>query len=202
MRINSNGIKPYSPEHYAFFLGWLYVGNQKYKEKIWKKIISGDFNHLEFDEFIITIDNNKKLLVIESIYCSSKKLSYFSSDDWNLIVSFNEFKRLIGLWEVDYDCYYKVLDDIDFALQLLEFDEYRLLLKNEYKNIRSQIIQMKESMDLNVFVPTYHKQLPSNTENDFLLTLHQLALDYIKHAKPIDIISQSKLGVNFSLGYD
>lgn len=199
---NENLIKPFSPEHYAYFLGWLYQCEESTKEKVWKKIISGNYNYLEFNEFSLTIDHINKTIISEPLYYKGKNLSYFSSEKWELKVFFNDFKQLIGLYELDYDNYFKVIENLEFALELLQLNEYKLLLRDDYKMIKSEILNMKKSMDLNEAIPTFHTRPLFNVDNDFLCFLYQLAIDYIKFSKPIDIISQSEFGITFTLGYD
>ncbi|QIW16334.1 hypothetical protein A4G20_08300 [Pasteurellaceae bacterium RH1A] len=194
MCIHKELIKPNSPEHFDYFLGWFYRSNYDFKMKIWELICAGE-KVIEFNEFYFIIDFDNKLISIRSIYDSRTHNSFFSREEWELNVEFNEFEIVTGIKTIDYDSYYRTKDDCGFAIIILEEIPKELKIGIDIlEDIKNQINLMYKHMDLNYFYPNYHLFYKEKLKNsDFLLFLYELAISYIKYAKPVDIISKSNL---------
>lgn len=187
-------IQPYSPEHFDYFLGWFYHADVEFKTKIWNIILSGR-EKIEFNEFYFIIDIEHQQISVYSIYDSGTHNPFFTRQEWCLNLSFDKFKVITGIQEIDYTHYYETKDDCELALMLLtEHSTDFVLSKDIFLDIHHQIELMYHCMDLNDFIPDYHiKNNLNNHHTDFMQFLYQLALSYIQYAKPVDIIAQSKL---------
>ena len=192
--IDKELIKPNSPEHFDYFLGWLYRCSIEFKIKVWETIKSGE-NKIEFNEFYFLNNIHDELITIYSIYDVGTHNSFFASEEWSLILGFDEFRTVIGIQEMDYEKYYSTKDDCELALILLEENKQDFLISlNILMEIKGQLRLMHQHMDLNYFIPDYHlKYKLKFQENNLLSFLYELAECYLRYAKPIDIISQSRL---------
>lgn len=190
MCIDKYIIQPNSPEHYDYFLGWFYRSSIEFKRKIWNKIQLGE-ERIEFNEFYFLIDFDNRLISIYSIYDTGTHNNFFTREEWKLVVDFNEFETITGIKEIDYKNYYETKESCELAILLLEEDFANLLDNDILLDIKHQLNLMYKYMDLNYFFPNYHLKYQLNMiYNNFL---YELAISYIKYAKPIDIIAKSKL---------
>lgn len=195
MFANTRSIKPDSPEHIDYFLGWIYHYGYSFKEKIWNMIEVERREEIESDLYILYIDYETQIICVRDLYDSGTHHSFFSREEWYLEVTFDQFKQYIGLYEIDYNKYHEIQKECDTALEILEFDDLVSGIdKGKIDEIKSQIKKMSWNMNLNKFIPDYHQNIIFlDNRTDVLDYLYDLALSYMKYAEPYDVIAHSKL---------
>lgn len=192
---DTESIEPYSPEHIGYFLGWLYRSKIESKKLFWDTIVVDKLEEIETNLYLLYVDYSSERIRIHDLYDSGTHHNFFSREEWYLEVTFDQFKQYICLNEIDYNKYYEVQEECNTALEILELDDLISGIdKDKIEEIKSQIKKMSWHMDLNKFIPDYHKDITFlDKRTDLLDYLHDLALSYIEFAKPYDVIAHSKL---------